>query len=298
MFSKSKQPSKPAPPAVGMDDDGEDLRLDDINTKVWLVKIPKFLAEKWGDIDEENVDLGKVRIYDRPDAQGNSISILLSDAPINDDLPREYTLKLVNNQVKNMYVFSEDAQTHQTAMAGTVHHECAVTPVYTEEYRRIMRTRNLEAGKPSRTVKVLGDGYKKALLSTTPGMRDLAAPYRKKGAHLDAKTTRMPKQELMNLLFQAFEKYPYWSFKGLVEFTQQPAAFLKETLYEVAVLNKKGQFNAMYQLKPEFSFKHGDGADPAAPTEGTDDTGAAGDGAEAGGDDDDKDMSEDDFEEV
>ena len=35
------------------EDDAEDLKLDDVNTKVWLVKVPKFLAEKWRSVDEK-----------------------------------------------------------------------------------------------------------------------------------------------------------------------------------------------------------------------------------------------------
>lgn len=47
------------------EDDAEDLKLDDVNTKVWLVKVPKFLAEKWRSIDEDNVNLGSIRIYNK-----------------------------------------------------------------------------------------------------------------------------------------------------------------------------------------------------------------------------------------
>lgn len=70
------------------DDDDDDLKLDDADTKVWLVKViptatsshshmhsntltpcvlqvPKFLAQKWKEVDQDDVNLGSVRIYDQ-----------------------------------------------------------------------------------------------------------------------------------------------------------------------------------------------------------------------------------------
>ena len=37
------------------------LNFDRKDTKVWLVKVPKFLADKWESLPGE--DIGKVRIY-------------------------------------------------------------------------------------------------------------------------------------------------------------------------------------------------------------------------------------------
>jgi transcription initiation factor TFIIF subunit beta len=70
---------------------------------------------------------------------------------------------------------------------------------------------------------------------------------------MDQKTTRMPKNELMDLLFTAFEQYPYWSFKGLVEYVKQPQTYLKDVLAEICNFIKKGPYTAKYQLKPEFA---------------------------------------------
>lgn len=70
---------------------------------------------------------------------------------------------------------------------------------------------------------------------------------------MDQKTTRMPRNELMDMLFSAFEQYPYWSFKGLVEYVKQPQSYLKEVLSEICNFIKKGPYTAKYQLKPEFA---------------------------------------------
>lgn len=57
----------------------------------------------------------------------------------------------------------------------------------------------------------------------------------------------------MDMLFAAFEQYPYWSFKGLVEHVKQPHSYLKEVLGEICNFIKKGPYTAKYQLKPEFA---------------------------------------------
>lgn len=56
----------------------------------------------------------------------------------------------------------------------------------------------------------------------------------------------------MDLLFAAFDRYPYWSFKGILEETKQPSQYLKEILSEICILNKRGPYAGNYQLKQEF----------------------------------------------
>lgn len=68
----------------------------------------------------------------------------------------------------------------------------------------------------------------------------------------EGKAARMPRNELLDLLFKLFEDYEYWSLKGLRERTKQPEAFLKEVLESIAILNKKGPYALRYSLKPEY----------------------------------------------
>lgn len=66
------------------------------------------------------------------------------------------------------------------------------------------------------------------------------------------KRERLPREELLNLIFQAFAKYEHWTLKSLVENTKQPQVWLKEVLQEVAILNKRGPYMGSYSLKSEF----------------------------------------------
>ena len=85
-------------------------------------------------------------------------------------------------------------------------------------------------------------------------VRVAAHRQRKKDPTLDKKE-RLPQSAVLDILFAEFEKYPYWTFKGLAERTNQPHAWLKECLAEVAMINKRGPYVGMYQLLPEYRQK-------------------------------------------
>lgn len=62
----------------------------------------------------------------------------------------------------------------------------------------------------------------------------------------------MEKSDLENLLFRLFERQPSWSFNRLQSETNQPTAFLKEVLNEIALLNRKGPNQYLWELKPDY----------------------------------------------
>ncbi|KAL1931004.1 hypothetical protein VTP01DRAFT_10141 [Rhizomucor pusillus] len=239
-----------------IDDEDEDLKLDNADTKVWLVKLPAFLAERWNQIDEDDVDLGYIRIYNEtPPGHTSPISLILPAAA--DGMPQEYSIHIPEGTVQNKFVLHEGADGTRS-VTGTVHHECTATPVSThfDSYRGIMRKRVNEAETPQRTVQMLGEDNQPMLLpgASSSGFADFI-PSKRARTDNKEKATRMPKNELMDILFAAFERYPYWSFKGLIEQTKQPSQYLKEVLSEICILNKRGPYTGNYQLKPEFKSR-------------------------------------------
>lgn len=62
----------------------------------------------------------------------------------------------------------------------------------------------------------------------------------------------MPKNQLLDLLFKLFAEKETWSIKLLREKTQQPEAFLKETLSEIGFLHRSGEHNGTWELKENF----------------------------------------------
>ncbi|CEG77903.1 hypothetical protein RMATCC62417_12581 [Rhizopus microsporus] len=237
------------------EDDAEDLKLDQAENKVWLVKVPRFLSEMWKKIDQENVRLGSVRIYKDSAQQGkSSVSLVLPDNETTATIPKEYSINFISTDVQNKFVFSQSD--HGKAISGTVYHEGVAVPTETNAYRNIMRKRVMEAGTPQRTTQVLGQNNQPIFVpgaSSTVPTSDFADFVQSKKPRLDKeKATRMPRNELMDLLFAAFDRYPYWSFKGILEETKQPSQYLKEILNEICILNKRGPYAGNYQLKPEF----------------------------------------------
>ena len=65
----------------------------------------------------------------------------------------------------------------------------------------------------------------------------------------------MPKNELLDALFECFRTYEFWSMKGLREALNQPEAYLKETLEQIATLLKNGPFALKWTLKDEYKTK-------------------------------------------
>lgn len=72
---------------------------------------------------------------------------------------------------------------------------------------------------------------------------------------------RMPRDQLLDELFRAFQERERWSIKVLRERTQQPEAYLKEVLSEIAFLHRSGEFNGSWELLANYK---GEGvSDPA-----------------------------------
>lgn len=63
---------------------------------------------------------------------------------------------------------------------------------------------------------------------------------------------RMPRNQLLDQLFSLFRETTRWSIRPLREKTQQPEAYLKEVLAEIAFLHKSGEHNGLWELKEVF----------------------------------------------
>ncbi|GAA5943984.1 transcription factor IIF subunit TFG2 [Sporobolomyces koalae] len=195
-----------------------------------------------------------------------------------DGLPTEYRLTMQNTASKNMYVFGEriedDEDTGEegarkkrrvTSMLGTVHHECSLTPSLAskdaaDSYARILRERQRKAAEPKRTLKMLDvDQATANRLASGMGMNGVKArvsTFQNTGTSSSSSNqprfSRMPHNELLDLLISQFAIAPYWAFKALNEHVKQPQTYLKQTLSEVANLVKNGPYAGMWALKPEF----------------------------------------------
>ncbi|AMD20270.1 HDL474Wp [Eremothecium sinecaudum] len=81
-----------------------DLDLTNGDRRIWLVRLPKFLAVKWRDPNNLNgQELGKITI----NKADHSIRLVLNNEPENEEIPHEYDLQLTKKQVQNEYIFTE-----------------------------------------------------------------------------------------------------------------------------------------------------------------------------------------------
>ncbi|CAI8503628.1 unnamed protein product [Hanseniaspora opuntiae] len=308
-----------------------DLDMTNLEKKVWLVRLPLFLAQKWRDDSHlKGQDLGKIRINKKT----QKIQMILNeDVEGLEDMPHSYEIDLTQKYVQNEYIFTEQnlkkyeqraQQLEQnpelqkqlyilkkekqeefekrkkklqqqykknrkkqfkqrifiekdgrdryipyvktipkkTAIVGTVAHECQVVPsIKDPNYNKIIEQRKqMIKFQHKRSITVLDEGVGKtlgraaglSLLGDNSNFLKISKDNKLKEKKEPTRNIRMPKKELLNLLFKLFDEYNYWSLKGLKERTKQPEVYLKECLDHVALLIKKGPYALKYTLRSEY----------------------------------------------
>jgi len=255
-------------------DPDEHLMLESTCGPVWLVKIPKFLMERWSKLDTEGVRLAKIRIY-KP--QSGAPRIIVFVPPENgcggdgdDDI---YELDILNQKVENQIVVAERAKApsgtgraRTTIMTGQIKHECNLRPQLTERYERRLRERAAAANEKSMRVRMMpldevragrggGKMVSSGIMSATD-FADIARAKNKPAKGQNERMTRMPRNQLLDVLFALFREREQWPTKLLREKAQQPEVYLKEVLSEIATLHRNGEFNGTWELMPSFK---GDG---------------------------------------
>ncbi|KAF9040395.1 hypothetical protein BDZ89DRAFT_981555 [Hymenopellis radicata] len=280
-------------------DPDETLMLNQGSGRVWLVKIPKFLMERWAAVNVEDVHLATLRVYNEsngPGGRGPRIFLFLPPAPNTPNDPRRptfassttlpttstepdcYELDMVNDSVDNQIVVAErpkdasfnisdapvtpsapNLRARTTILTGRVKHECSLRPGFNENYRKQMRERHRKYNTPQRQIRIMEQeaGMTKSGINrlasgagpSTSTFSDLVKTKtrgRGKGAE---RMARMPRNQLLDLIFQHFRDPTRWAIRDLRDKVEQPLTFLKETLSEVAFLHKSGEYTGLYELK-------------------------------------------------
>ncbi|PLW50339.1 hypothetical protein PCANC_05596 [Puccinia coronata f. sp. avenae] len=176
-------------PVVEEEDCDEDLEMSGAGHLTWLVKIPKFLSERWQEqaqLGGTGADLGVMRVHEEDESGGpRKIELILNDVPNLTPVPKNYKLDIRNAASMNLFVFdelakpepvastskpepAESSSTHKLDMpprrvrpkvarrpqlVGRIAHECQVSPVLDDNYRAVMRARQKKASQPKRTIK-------------------------------------------------------------------------------------------------------------------------------------------------
>ncbi|UZJ53214.1 hypothetical protein CBS101457_002534 [Exobasidium rhododendri] len=144
------------------------------------------------------------------------------------------------------------------SMNGNLASPSGITP----EYREVLRKRRIEASKPKHAVKILDESDISRRNMMTSGVGQGFTSRQNKTSLIPSKTNvkkdqnekfaRMPRNELLDMLFELFEEYPYWSIKGLRSKVQQPEVYLREVLMSVADYHRVGPYASLWSLKAEY----------------------------------------------
>lgn len=234
--------------------------------RVWLVKIPDFLAEAMEEIldsmslpdvpPNSETEIGLVRLFAPTADSPARVTVHLNRDGVAElhECPRDYDMKFVKSQQK-MHMFCEVlSEGRATTIEGRVEQECHLKPQFNDEYRAMLQHRTVEANRPRRTVQFVDSKSERVQVGLVPHVReqDLLNRRRARLIEPDQRRERLPETDVMNMLFRAFEQYPLWTLRGLAEHTQQPVVHVREILSKIANYNTRGPNKNLYELKPEF----------------------------------------------
>ncbi|KAJ8960816.1 hypothetical protein NQ318_020112 [Aromia moschata] len=242
-----------------------DLDLSNANRGVWLVKVPKYVAERWekapGDM-EVSLTL--------------SSAILNLNEPGQESIPKDHRLDVSTVTQQTLGVFSHviptntDAvvpETEKLYMEGKIVQKLECRPYADNCYMKLKLESIRKASLPTRQVKQL-DRVVQSYKPVSDHKNNIEYMQKKKA---EGKKARDDKQSVLEMLFAAFEKHQYYNIKDLVKITKQPITYLKEILKEVCNYNLKNPHKNMWELKPEYRHYKQDPAEAEAKKEDSDD---------------------------
>ncbi|XP_071344915.1 general transcription factor IIF subunit 2-like isoform X2 [Trachinotus anak] len=231
------------------------------NTGVWLVKVPKYLSQQWAKATGRG-EVGKLRICKKGNQGKAEVSFTLNEEltvieGIEDktvSAPREhpFTMQSVGGQM--LAVFTETSS-DKIALEGVVVQRAECRPAVSESYMRLKRLQIEESSKPAR----LSQQLDKAVTSNYRPVANHAynLEYERKKKE-EGKRARADKQQVLDMLFSAFEKHQFYNIKDLVDITKQPVSYLKEILRDIGIYNVKGTHKNTWELKPEYRHYQGE----------------------------------------
>lgn len=238
----------------------KELDLSNAGRGVWLVKVPKYIANKW-EKAPGNIEVGKLKISKQV-GQKAQVSLTLSDAVISidtgEDIPREHKLDVSVVTKQTLGVFSHSVPTtgredaapegEKLFMEGRIVQRLECRPLGDNAYMKMKLESIRKASQPARQVKSL-EKIVHNFKPVSDHKHNIEDKERKKA---EGKKSRDDKNAVLDMLFNAFEKHQYYNIKDLVKITRQPISYLKEILKEVCDYNMKNPHKNMWELKKEY----------------------------------------------
>ncbi|XP_062288239.1 general transcription factor IIF subunit 2-like [Scomber scombrus] len=219
---------------------------------VWLVKVPKYLAQQWDKATEKG-EVGKITIGKKHGKTEVHFSLSEELAAVGEKdaslkVPRDhpFTMHAVGGQT--LAVFSQRDK-DEISLEGMVVHRAECRPVVNDNYMKLKKLQMQESSKPQR----LSQQLERAITTVFKPVanHDFNVEYEKKKKS-EGKMVRAERQVVLDMLFSAFEKHQYYNIKDLVDITKQPVTYLKEIMKEIGSYNSKGAHKSTWELRPEY----------------------------------------------
>ncbi|XP_061782059.1 general transcription factor IIF subunit 2-like [Nerophis lumbriciformis] len=237
---------------------------------VWLVKVPKYLAQQWDKVTE-NGEVGKITIGKKQGKTKVCFSLneelttlgAVGEKDASVQIPRDHPFTMNSVGGQTMAVFSQGDQ-DEISLEGTVVHRAECRPVVNDNYMKLKKVQMKEALKPQR----LSQQLDRAITTVFKPVanHDFNVEYEKKKKS-EGKMVRAERQVVLDMLFSAFEKHQYYNIKDLVDITKQPVTYLKEIMREIGTYNSKGAHKSTWELKAEYRhYRSGEEDDEAMHT--------------------------------
>jgi len=138
---------------------------------------------------------------------------------------------------------------------GRVVQKAECRPPPSDRYMKMKISEIQKVNQPEKTVKQMD----KAVVKYKPIAQHVEAVQAQKQKK-EGKNVRLEKQQLMELIFHAFEKHQYYKLVDLARITAQPPTYVKEILAEIGQYNTSPTNRFTWELKPEYRhYKDGDG---------------------------------------
>ncbi|KAJ8025339.1 General transcription factor IIF subunit 2 [Holothuria leucospilota] len=242
--------------------DRTDVDITGANSNVMLVKVPKYISKRWEKVGPGGA-VGKLRVSSKLNKRDFTFILKqdLANLILPDDdvkIPQEYKFHTQVAANRTAVVFSEnsgqafysvteqsssssgDGSTSMTqtkiSLEGQVAERAECRPVGGDNYMKMKRYWMLgrfcylfivpfsrlqirNALQPQRTTKAID---KRPIFKPTSN-RTVNTFFDKKKKSDEGKKARLERDQVMDMLFKAFEKHQYYSFKDLVQITQQPS---------------------------------------------------------------------------
>ncbi|XP_034235970.1 general transcription factor IIF subunit 2 [Thrips palmi] len=238
----------------------KELDLSNNSRGVWLVKVPKYISQKW-DKAPGNIEVGKLRIS-KSVGQKAAVSLAMADSMLAPEagqlpIPKDHRLdvQIVERQMLGVFSYSvpsnSDAvvpETEKLSLEGRVQQKLECRPYADKGYMRLKLETFRKAAEPTRKVQQL-DRVVQNYKPVSNHKHNIEFEEKRKA---EGKKARDDKNAVLDMMFAAFEKHQYYNIKDLVRITKQPVTYLKEILKEVCDYNIKNPHKNMWELKPEY----------------------------------------------